>query len=69
MDRHDPAMRRFWLLQAVRITGVALAMLGALILAGRIAQSPAVGTALLVIGAVDFLILPMVLAKRWKSDR
>ncbi|MFA6219293.1 MAG: hypothetical protein WC692_05900 [Erythrobacter sp.] len=68
MDRDDLAARRFWILQFMRLTGLALVLAGAMILAGRIEQSQAVGAALLVIGALDFFAMPVLLARRWKSD-
>jgi hypothetical protein len=68
LDRDDLAARRFWILQFMRLTGLALVLAGAMILAGRIEQSQAVGAALLVIGALDFFAMPVLLARRWKSD-
>ncbi|QKG70215.1 hypothetical protein [Erythrobacter mangrovi] len=68
MDQDERAARRFWLLQFMRLSGLALVLVGAMILAGTIEQSEAVGVALFVIGAVDFFVMPIVLARRWKSD-
>lgn len=68
MDQDERAARRFWLLQFMRLSGLALVLVGAMILAGTIEQSEAVGAALFVIGAVDFFVMPIVLARRWKSD-
>ncbi|WP_341711116.1 hypothetical protein [Erythrobacter sp.] len=68
MDQDERAARRFWLLQFMRLSGLALVLVGAMILAGTIEQSKAVGAALFVIGAVDFFVMPIVLARKWKSD-
>ena len=40
---------------------------GALILAGRWEAPEALGAALLVLGVVDFFLLPRYLARRWKT--
>ena len=58
---------RFLTIQAVRLSGVALAVLGALVL-GQILPLPEfVGYIFLALGAVDVFILPIFLAKRWRS--
>lgn len=67
MEGTDPAARRFWLLQAVRLSGIGLAALGALIVAGRIALPSALGIVLIVAGAFEVFLLPAILARKWKS--
>lgn len=67
MEGTDPAARRFWLLQAVRLSGIGLAALGALIVAGRIALPSALGMVLIVTGAFEVFLLPAIIARRWKS--
>ena len=63
----DPAKARFLMLQAVRLSGVALGVLGALVL-GKILPWPEVlGYLFLALGAVDVFILPQILARRWRS--
>ena len=54
-------------MQAMRLSGMALAIIGAMILGDRIALPETVGAALLVIGVVDFFVAPIFLARRWKS--
>lgn len=67
MAQPDPAANRFWIMQAMRFSGMVLAIFGALIL-GQIIDLPQfVGAIFLVLGAVDFFIVPIVLAKRWKT--
>ena len=74
MDQHDPAQHgpakaRFLTIQAVRLSGVALGVLGALVL-GKILPFPEiVGYIFLVLGAVDVFILPLFLARRWSSNK
>ena len=63
----DPAKRRFWLLQLIRMAGTALALVGVAIIGGA-GQIPApVGYVLLVFGAVDALLVPVVVSRLWKS--
>jgi hypothetical protein len=68
VDQDSLAARRYWALQLIRLTGLGLVIMGAMILAGTLEQSEAVGACLLVIGAVDFFAMPLVLARKWKSD-
>ncbi|WP_067696798.1 hypothetical protein [Erythrobacter sp. AP23] len=65
---HDPAKARFFMLQAVRLSGVALGGLGALILGGILPLPELIGYLLLAFGAFDVFILPIILAKRWSSS-
>lgn len=65
----DQARKRFIVLQALRIGGVALILMAMLALNGKLALPRAAAIAMLVIGIVDFLVIPTALAKRWKSPR
>ena len=67
MDQHDPAKARFFLIQAVRLSGVVLGVLGALVLGEILPLPELVGYLLLAFGAFDVFILPTILAKRWSS--
>lgn len=67
MDQHDPAKARFFLIQAVRLSGVVLGILGALVLGEILPVPELVGYLLLAFGAFDIFILPTILAKRWSS--
>lgn len=60
------AARRFWALQFIRLAGVAMVLLGAMTLAGKIALPQTAGAMLMVLGAVDFFALPVLLARKWK---
>ena len=67
MAQNDPAAARFFALQAIRLSGVVMAVIGALIL-GKVVDLPqAVGYVLLVVGGLDFFVVPTLLAKKWKS--
>ena len=65
----DPAKARFLMLSALRFSGVALALAGAYIAAGKTGLPVAAGYVLIVVGVVDAMILPLVLAKAWKSPK
>ena len=64
----DPAKARFLTIQAVRLSGVVLAVLGALVLGLVLPLPEIIGYVLLVLGALDVFVLPLILAKRWRSD-
>jgi len=69
-QRERLAKSRFQTIQLVRFVGVLLMILGMWIGAGDILREggwPVVGVPVFVIGAVEALILPMLLARRWKS--
>ena len=63
----DLAKRRYLAMLAVRWVGVALVMLGLLVIYRRIDLPTEAGYALFLVGVVDALIMPTVLARRWKS--
>lgn len=63
----DPAMARFFIIQAVRIAGVALAVYGLISLAGKSDIPPPAGLVLTVIGMIAAYFGPVLLARRWKS--
>jgi hypothetical protein len=68
----DLAKRRFLTLQVLRLVALALVMLGAGNIKGKLLPglSPYLGFALLVFGAVDFFLLPMLLKRIWqKTDQ
>ena len=63
----DPARPRFMVIQAMRWAGMALVVIGLLTISGRIDLPREAGYALFLVGIVDALIMPTVLARRWKS--
>lgn len=65
---NDPAKARFFALQAIRLSGVALGVLGALVLGKVLPLPEVVGYALIAFGAFDVFIVPPILAKRWRSN-
>lgn len=67
MANSDPAARRFWAMQLARMGGIGIAVLGILIIAGKIAWPEPLGMVLFAVGAAAFFALPVLLARRWKS--
>lgn len=64
----DPARARFFALQAIRLSGVALGVLGALVLGQVLPLPEIIGYVLIAFGAFDVFVLPPILAKRWRSE-
>jgi len=64
----DPARTRFLVIGLVRLSGVALAFLGIVIMTDRLVEpAEIVGGAFIAIGAIDVLIFPLILARRWRT--
>jgi len=67
MSRPDPARARFFVIQALRLGGVALAVFGAAIIAGKVPLPEAAGYFLFLAGVADALVMPPLLAKIWRT--
>lgn len=67
MDQHDPAKARFLTIQAIRLSGVVMGVLGALVLGGILPLPELAGYIFLALGVFDIFILPIILAKRWRT--
>jgi hypothetical protein len=67
MTGRDPAKRRFMAIQAMRFAGAALVIVGLLVIERRIDLPRQAGYVLLLVGLIDALVMPTVLARRWKS--
>ena len=63
----DPAKARFIALTLIRWSGVALVLVGMLIYSGRIAAPAVVGVILVAAGLFDAFVMPVILARKWKS--
>lgn len=68
----DPAQERrtlcrFLILQGLRLAGLAMALAGAMAIAGTLPLNEAQGAVLLIGGAVAFFFLPVLMAKHWKT--
>lgn len=73
MTAPDPARGRFVVIQLTRLLGVMLVLFGVLLQGGRIESLHEVpkwvGYLLMVVGLVDVFVMPMVLARRWRSPK
>ena len=67
MTNPDPARQRFIVLQLMRLSGAFFALLGLLVIAHKVDMPIVAGYAFLVVGFVDLFVVPLLLAKRWKS--
>ncbi|MDE2435899.1 MAG: hypothetical protein KGM49_06535 [Sphingomonadales bacterium] len=67
MTEPDPAKSRFIAMQFIRLSGAAFALLGLLIIARKIAMPAAAGYAFVAVGMFDLLVMPMILARRWRT--
>ncbi|AQA00211.1 hypothetical protein BWQ93_18400 [Sphingopyxis sp. QXT-31] len=68
------ARKRFFAINLMRVMGIAFLMAGFILIAGRweLAGQPTdryIGVGLVLIGAFDFAVFPMLLARRWRSPR
>lgn len=63
----DPARARFVIIQIARVSGVALAWFGLMIIGGKFDLPPLAGYFFAVAGAVEAMVLPLLLARRWKT--
>lgn len=63
----DPARTRFFAIQLMRWSGLALVMIGLLAVNRRIDLPEITGYALLAIGLAAALVMPVLLARRWKT--
>ncbi|MFM5886224.1 MAG: hypothetical protein ACKOQ3_13030 [Novosphingobium sp.] len=67
MTNPDPAKQRFIVLQLLRLSGAFFALLGLLVIARKVDLPIVAGYVFLVVGFVDLFVVPLLLAKRWKS--
>jgi hypothetical protein len=65
----DLAKRRFLTMQLLRLFALGLVMLGIANIGGKLLPdfSPYLGYGLLVFGAVDFFLVPIVLKRAWQN--
>ena len=69
-EEETEAQQRFLLLNLARISGAFMLVIGlAIIVNGLFGLPVAAGYVLFLIGIVDFMLVPLLLAKRWKSPK
>ncbi len=61
------AARRYWTLQFIRLAGIFVTFVGAMMVAGRMQSDGVLGPVLFVGGPLLFFAVPILLARRWKS--
>lgn len=63
----DPARARFAIINAIRAAGMALVVLGVLVLNYKIDLPQTVGWVFLLVGLIDVFVVPQVLARKWRT--
>ncbi len=63
----DPAKARFVFIAAHRVIGAVLVMLGMLAMQGALDWGKSVGKVLAIVGLVEFVVIPLLLARMWRS--
>lgn len=65
----DLAKQRFMIINLVRFSAVALIFAGAANVAGKLLPelAPILGYGLLLVGAIDFFLAPVLLKRMWRS--
>lgn len=76
MTQADDALarKRFFALSIMRLMGAALVAIGFILIGGgfALAGQPAdrwIGAAIVLVGAFDFAVMPLLLARRWRSPK
>lgn len=69
---NDPAAGRFFALQAVRLSGAVMVLVGVMIGTGRApsflgGMPREAGYVLAVLGMIEFFYVPRLLARKWKT--
>jgi hypothetical protein len=67
MSTPDPAKGRFFVIQALRWSGLAMVIIGLLVIQKKIELPAEVGYGLFLVGLFDALIMPSLLARRWRT--
>lgn len=67
-DEETKAQYRFLIINICRITGAVMLVLGLAVISREAFGLPkAAGYVLFLVGMADFLLVPVLLSKRWKS--
>lgn len=76
MSQADDALakKRFFALNLMRLMGAAFVAVGFILIGGgfTFAGQPAdrwIGAAIVLVGAFDFAVMPLLLARRWRSPK
>ena len=63
----DEVRKRWVVISAVRLSGAAMVVVGLMMIVGRIEAPPLVGYVILGVGLMDIFVIPLVLARKWRS--
>ena len=63
------ARSRWMIMQVMRVSGAAFVVVGALIAAGKTSLPPLAGTVLMLVGLLDATVVPLLLARRWRTPK
>jgi len=64
------ARNRFLAISLLRLAGALLILFGLVIAAGRLPDVPRlVGIIAVLVGALDFALVPLMLARRWRTPK
>ena len=67
-EEETKAQQRFLVLNFIRISGAIMLVLGLAVIGNGLFGLPdAAGYALFAVGIADFILVPLLLAKKWKS--
>ncbi|HKX90702.1 MAG TPA: hypothetical protein VJM13_15930 [Sphingopyxis sp.] len=76
MSQADDALakKRFFAITMMRLMGAAFVAIGFILIGGgfALAGQPAdrwIGVAIVLVGAFDFAVMPLILARRWRSPK
>jgi hypothetical protein len=63
----DQERSRFFVINLVRLSGVALILVGILIVNGAIDLPKAVGYVFIPLGLIEVFVMPLLLARKWRT--
>lgn len=66
-DNDTQARNRFIVIQIVRLSGVAMVLIGLLVMTGRIDLPREAGFVLAAVGLFEALLAPLLLSRKWKT--
>ena len=67
-EEETKAQQRFLVLNFIRISGAIMLVIGLAVIGNGLFGLPvAAGYALFAVGIADFILVPLLLAKKWKS--
>lgn len=61
------ARNRFWVLNLVRLLGLAMVLMGIAVEYGKLDMPKPAGYILVVLGLFEFFFMPNIVAKRWRT--